>query len=71
MNTHSELSSYGLFIDEETIPSIADEQFKTVNPATGEGFAPVARAREEVHVSGNVFNHENVVINCDTVSTCC
>jgi aldehyde dehydrogenase (NAD+) len=47
MTTHSELSSYDLFIDGETVPSITDEQFETVNPATGEVFARVARAREE------------------------
>ena len=47
MTTHPELSSYDLFIDGETVPSIADEQFETVNPATGEVFARVARAREE------------------------
>jgi len=53
MTTHSELSSYDLFIDEETVPSIADEQSETVNPATGEGFARVARAK--VHISSNIF----------------
>jgi aldehyde dehydrogenase (NAD+) len=47
MTTHSEFSSYDLFIDGETVPSITDEQFETVNPATGEVFARVARAREE------------------------
>jgi len=47
MTTHSELSSYDLFIDGETVPSITGEQFETVNPATGEVFARVARAREE------------------------
>jgi len=46
MATQTDLSTYDLLIDGELVPSEAAERFETVNPATAEAFATVARARE-------------------------
>ena len=46
MATETELSTYDLFIDGELVPATDGERFETANPATGEPFASVSRARE-------------------------
>ncbi|NHN42947.1 aldehyde dehydrogenase family protein [Halorubellus sp. JP-L1] len=46
MEHQSELSTYDLVIDGESVTAAADERFETLNPATGKPFASVARARE-------------------------
>lgn len=47
MATHTDLGSYDLLIDGEQVPADAQERFETINPATEEPFATVARAKEE------------------------
>lgn len=46
MATQTEPSTYDLLIDGELVASAAEERFETVNPATEDAFAAVARARE-------------------------
>ncbi|MFC7132808.1 MULTISPECIES: aldehyde dehydrogenase family protein [Salinibaculum] len=45
MATQTDLSTYDLLVDGDLVPSEAEERFETVNPATEEPFAAVARAR--------------------------
>ena len=47
MATESELETYDLYIDGNLVPAADGEWFETRNPATGDAFARVARAREE------------------------
>jgi aldehyde dehydrogenase (NAD+) len=46
MEQESELSTYDLVIDGDLVAAAADERFETLNPATEDAFASVARARE-------------------------
>jgi aldehyde dehydrogenase (NAD+) len=45
METQPDLSTYDLLIDGDIVPAAAGERFETVNPATEDAFATVARAR--------------------------
>jgi aldehyde dehydrogenase (NAD+) len=46
MATQTDLSTYDLLVDGELVPAAAEERFETVNPATADAFATVARGRE-------------------------
>lgn len=46
MTTQTDLSTYDLVIDGETVAADSGEYFETVNPATEDAFARVARARK-------------------------
>ena len=46
MEQQSELTTYDLVIDGDLVAAAADERFETLNPATEDAFATVARARE-------------------------
>jgi len=47
MATETDLSTYDLFINGDSVPASEGERFETVNPATEDAFAAVARARED------------------------
>ncbi|WP_227132702.1 aldehyde dehydrogenase family protein [Halorubellus salinus] len=47
METQPDRRTYDLLIDGELVPAAAGERFETVNPATEDAFATVARARDE------------------------